>query len=174
MPLSPALPLRAEAMPADQHSAAVRRFFENLLPEGIDGCQLLDLASSYKYKRPYGDNPDVRDIRDGASLSRFFSAIKTSPQPVKAKLLLLRWRVFQVLSAHEWAQFCVVTETNPTLVRKEIERGVGLALKHLAVVAAETIGVGALPEVVNGIAKIIRAQCVRQLALAPKIRGVML
>jgi len=63
----------------------------------IDGCQLLDLASSYKYERPYGDGVDVRDIRDGASLPRFFAAIKNSPRPAKAKLLLLRWLVFQIM-----------------------------------------------------------------------------
>ncbi|MGV0953509.1 MAG: HipA domain-containing protein [Fluviibacter sp.] len=194
----------------------------------IDGCQLLDLASSYKYERPYGYNPDVREIRDGASLASFFSAIKASPQPAKAKLQLLRWLIFQVLlgnadahaknlsfymtasgpvqapaydlicsalyptqvsqnfamavgdafateelSAYEWAQFCVATETNPTQVRKEIERSVGLILKHLPKVAEEAIGAGALAEVVNGIAAIVRAQCDRQLTLAPKIRGMM-
>ena len=33
-PLSPALPLDAGAIKAEQHSAAVRQFFQNLLPEG--------------------------------------------------------------------------------------------------------------------------------------------
>jgi serine/threonine-protein kinase HipA len=194
----------------------------------IDGCQLLDLSSSYKYERPYGDNPDVRDVRDGASLVRLFAAIKTSPQPAKAKLQLLRWLIFQVLlgnadahaknlsfymtgsgpvqapaydlicsalyptqvsqnfamavgdaftldelSAYEWAQFCVSTDTNATQVRKEIERSVGLILKHLEQVAEAAIVAGALPEVVNGIAAIVRTQCARQLALAPQIRGMV-
>ncbi|WPL21834.1 HipA domain-containing protein [Thiorhodovibrio frisius] len=74
-----------------RQGAAVRRWHI------IDGCQLLDLASSYKYERPYGDHRDVREIRDGASLEVFFAAIKASPQPAKAKLQLLRWLIFQVL-----------------------------------------------------------------------------
>ena len=40
-PLSPALPLEARAIPPEQHSAAVRQFFQNLLPEG----QALDDAA---------------------------------------------------------------------------------------------------------------------------------
>ena len=75
----------------DRDGAAVRR------RHVIDGCQLLDLAGSYKYERPYGDHPHVREIRDGASLGRFFAAIAASPQPAKARLQLLRWQVFQVL-----------------------------------------------------------------------------
>lgn len=63
----------------------------------IDGCQLLDLPSSYKYERPYGDHRDVRDIRDGATLAKLFKAIETSAQPAKTKLQLLRWLLFQLL-----------------------------------------------------------------------------
>ncbi|ASF48349.1 HipA domain-containing protein [Methylovulum psychrotolerans] len=40
-PLSPALPLDAGAIPLEQHSATVRQFFQNLLPEG----QALDDAA---------------------------------------------------------------------------------------------------------------------------------
>ena len=75
----------------DRDGTAVRR------RHVIDGCQLLNLAGSYKYERPYGDHPHVREIRDGASLGRFFAAIAASPQPAKARLQLLRWQVFQVL-----------------------------------------------------------------------------
>ncbi len=74
-----------------RQGAAVRR------RHVFDGCQLLGLPSGYKYERPYGDNPDVRAVRDGASLPRLFKAIDASPQPVKARLQLLRWLVFQVL-----------------------------------------------------------------------------
>jgi serine/threonine-protein kinase HipA len=74
-----------------REGAAVRR------RHVIDGCQLLGLQSGFKYERPYGDHPDVRDIRDGASLARFFAATNASPQPAKARLNLLRWLVFQVL-----------------------------------------------------------------------------
>ncbi|MDX8128076.1 HipA domain-containing protein [Methylomonas sp. OY6] len=41
-PLSPALPLEREGITAEQHSAAVRQFFQNLLPEG----QALDDAAA--------------------------------------------------------------------------------------------------------------------------------
>jgi serine/threonine-protein kinase HipA len=64
----------------------------------IDGCQLLGLAVSMKYERPYGDNPDVRNIRDGACLRALFAAINTfSMQPAVDRLALLRWAIFQVL-----------------------------------------------------------------------------
>jgi hypothetical protein len=33
-PLSPVLPLVNESLPAEQHSANIRQFFQNLLPEG--------------------------------------------------------------------------------------------------------------------------------------------
>lgn len=64
----------------------------------IDGCQVLGLSVSMKYERPYGDNPDVRNIRDGASLRALFAAINTfSQQPAVDRLALLRWAIFQVL-----------------------------------------------------------------------------
>jgi serine/threonine-protein kinase HipA len=64
----------------------------------IDGCQLLGLSVGMKYERPYGDGPDVRDIRDGASLRSLFQAINLhSLQPAVDRLALLRWAIFQVL-----------------------------------------------------------------------------
>lgn len=64
----------------------------------IDGCQLLGLSVGMKYERPYGDNPDVRNIRDGASLRSLFQAINLhSLQPAVDRLALLRWAIFQVL-----------------------------------------------------------------------------
>ncbi|MHB0990653.1 MAG: HipA domain-containing protein [Burkholderiales bacterium] len=92
-------------------AAAVRR------RHVIDGCQLLGLPSGFKYERPYGDSRDVRNIRDGASLTRFFTAIKVSPQPARAQLLLLRWLVFQVLlgntDAHAKNLSFYMTATGP-------------------------------------------------------------
>ena len=64
----------------------------------IDGCQLLGLSVGMKYERPYGDGPDVRNIRDGASLRTLFQAINQySLQPAVDRLALLRWAIFQVL-----------------------------------------------------------------------------
>lgn len=195
----------------------------------IDGCQLLGLQSGFKYERPYGDGPDVRDIRDGASLARFFAATDASPQPAKARLQLLRWLVFQVLlgntdahaknlsfymtsagptqapaydllcgtlyktenvsqtyamaigdafsteelSAYEWAQFCVATRTNPTLVRKEIERSVKAIRTQLPRVAEEALRDGAENGVVSRITDVVELECSRQLTLAPFINDML-
>jgi len=206
-----------------REGAAVRR------RHVIDGCQLLGLQSGFKYERPYGDSPDVRDIRDGASLARLFVATDASPQPAKARLQLLRWLVFQVLlgntdahaknlsfymtvagpiqapaydllcgalykadnvsqsyamaigdafsteelSAYEWAQFCVATKTNPTLVRKEIERGVKAIRTQLPQVSGMVLRDGAVSEVVNRIIEVVEAECSRQLTLAPLIKEML-
>jgi len=195
----------------------------------IDGCQLLGLQSGFKYERPYGDNPDVKDIRDGASLARFFAATDASPQPAKARLQLLRWLVFQVLlgntdahaknlsfymtaagpvqapaydmlcgalykadnvsqtyalaigdafsteelSAYEWAQFCVATNTNPTLLRREIERGVKAIRTQLPRVAEEVLRDGAVRGVVSRITDVVEVECSRQLTLAPLIKDML-
>lgn len=194
----------------------------------IDGCQLLGLQSGFKYERPYGDGPDVRNIRDGASLDRFFAATDACPQPAKARLQLLRWLVFQVLlgntdahaknlsfymtgagpmqapaydllcgalykadnvsqtyamaigdafsteelSAYEWAQFCVATHIHPTLVRREIERGVKTIRAQLPRVSAAVLRDGAVSEVVSRITEVVEAECARQLALAPLIKAM--
>lgn len=48
-PLSPVLPLDAGAVQAEQHSAAVRQFFQNLLPEGQaleDAAQACNMSKS--------------------------------------------------------------------------------------------------------------------------------
>lgn len=206
-----------------REGAAVRR------RHVIDGCQLLGLQSGYKYERPYGDNPDVRDIRDGASLARFFAATDASPQPAKSRLQLLRWLVFQVLlgntdahaknlsfymtaagplqapaydllcgalyktenvsqtyamaigdafgteelSAYEWAQFCLATKINPTLVRRELERSVKTIRVQLPRVAEEVLCDGAVSGVVSQISDVVEAECSRQLTLAPLIKDML-
>lgn len=66
----------------------------------IDGCQALGLPVDFKYERPYGDAPDVQNVRDGASLNRFLTLLddKTiTPAPGVSKLQFLRWIIFQVL-----------------------------------------------------------------------------
>jgi len=63
----------------------------------IDACQALGLSVSMKYERPYGDNPDVRNIRDGVTHAKLFSLLDQSPTPARDKQALLRWVIFQVL-----------------------------------------------------------------------------
>jgi serine/threonine-protein kinase HipA len=63
----------------------------------IDGCQALGLPPWMKYERPHGDAPDVRNIRDGASLPRLFAALALSATPARDRLALLRWTILQVL-----------------------------------------------------------------------------
>lgn len=63
----------------------------------IDGCQALGLSASMKYERPYGDNLDVRNIRDGATYAKLFGLLEQSPQPAGDRQALLRWAIFQVL-----------------------------------------------------------------------------
>jgi serine/threonine-protein kinase HipA len=63
----------------------------------IDGCQALGLSSAFKYERPYGSGPDVKHIRDGASLPAFFEFLKSSRNPAVQRLQMLRWVIFQVL-----------------------------------------------------------------------------
>ncbi len=63
----------------------------------VDACQALGLSAAMKYERPYGDAPEVRNIRDGATCAKLFSLLAHSPQPALDRLALLRWVIFQVL-----------------------------------------------------------------------------
>lgn len=63
----------------------------------IDGCQALSIPPTLKYERPYGNNPDVSNIRDGASLPQLFAMLKNCPSPAAQRLHLLRWTIFQIL-----------------------------------------------------------------------------
>lgn len=74
-----------------EHSAGVDRLHV------VDGCQLLNLSPGYKYERPYGDSPDVAQIRDGASYARLFAMLKCALNPALAMRQVLRWAIFQVL-----------------------------------------------------------------------------
>lgn len=62
----------------------------------IDACQALGRSSSMKYERPYGDSRDVKDIRDGVNYCDLFDLIKSSTKPMKDRLQLLRWAIFQI------------------------------------------------------------------------------
>jgi len=63
----------------------------------IDGCQMLDLSSSYKYERNFGSGRDVKDIREGASFSKLFKCADICEVPAKAKLEMLNWSVYNLI-----------------------------------------------------------------------------
>ncbi len=63
----------------------------------VDACQALGMSVSMKYERPYGDNPDMRHIRDGVTHAKLFGLLDQSPTPARDKQALLRWVIFQVL-----------------------------------------------------------------------------
>jgi hypothetical protein len=77
------------------------------------------------------------------------------------------------LSALEWAQFCALTGINPTLVRREIERGVKAITNAIDYVAAETIDFGADRAVIEAITAVVERESARQLEFAPAIREMM-
>lgn len=63
----------------------------------VDGCQMLDLPSSYKYERNFGSNRDVKDIREGVSFQKLFEVTNLCQVPVTAKLQLLDWSIFNLI-----------------------------------------------------------------------------
>jgi len=63
----------------------------------VDGCQILDLPSSYKYERNFGSGRDVRDIREGVSFQKLFEVANLCKVPAKAKLQLLDWSIFNLI-----------------------------------------------------------------------------
>lgn len=63
----------------------------------IDGCQILDLPSAYKYERNFGSSRDVKDIRNGASFSKLFNTASLCEVPAKAKMLMLQWSIFNLI-----------------------------------------------------------------------------
>ncbi len=63
----------------------------------IDGCQMLDLPSSYKYERNFGSGRDVSIIREGADFAKLFAATKRCEVPATAKLQLLDWALYNLI-----------------------------------------------------------------------------
>ena len=63
----------------------------------IDGCQMLDLPSSYKYERNFGASRDVEDIREGASFAKLFDMANLCTVPATAKLQLLDWAIYTLI-----------------------------------------------------------------------------
>lgn len=63
----------------------------------IDGCQMLDLAPTYKYERPFGKTGNVAGLRSGASLQMLFSSAMSCRVPALAIKEILNWTLFQLL-----------------------------------------------------------------------------
>ena len=63
----------------------------------IDGCQMLDLPSSYKYERNFGSGRDVENIREGASFTKLFEVTNLCEVPATAKLQLLDWSIYTLI-----------------------------------------------------------------------------
>jgi serine/threonine-protein kinase HipA len=63
----------------------------------IDGCQALDLPVASKYERNLGNNPDVRNIREGASFEKLFSLTPHLETPAAARTAMIRWALLQLL-----------------------------------------------------------------------------
>lgn len=62
----------------------------------IDGCQALDLPSSYKYEKNFGSNRDVAHIRDGANFKKVFEFCFKCQTPAMAILQTLKWMIFNL------------------------------------------------------------------------------
>ena len=63
----------------------------------IDGCQMLDLPSSYKYERNFGAGRDVSEVREGVSFSKLFTVTNLCEIPATAKLQLLDWAIYTLI-----------------------------------------------------------------------------
>lgn len=63
----------------------------------VDGCQALGLPTSYKYERNYGSGRDVEMIRDGVSFKQLFEFSNDTTNPVKSKLDIINWMIFNLL-----------------------------------------------------------------------------
>lgn len=63
----------------------------------VDACQAADLPVSYKYERNLSNGAEVRDIRDGMSFERLFGLATLTGNKALAKLVMLRWALFQFL-----------------------------------------------------------------------------
>lgn len=120
--------------------------------------------------RKHGSGWQARTCVDGVKVS------KTFPTKNEAKLWINPKRgelIADSVDGYEWAQFCVATNTNPTLVRREIERGVKAIRTQLPHVSGMVLRDGAVSEVVNRIIEVVEAECSRQLSLAPLIKEVL-
>jgi serine/threonine-protein kinase HipA len=94
-------------MRVGEHYILVVKRFDRIVRENgierlhiIDGCQMLNLPSSYKYERNFGSGRDVKEIREGVSFAKLFKAAERLKVPAVAKLTLLRWALFNLIIAN--------------------------------------------------------------------------
>lgn len=107
MTLAKAVGLPAASVELKRYGAhpvlMVKRFDRIVEEDGIhrvhiiDGCQLLDMPTAYKYERNFGSSRDVKDIREGVSFRKLFQATSLCQVPAKAKLQLLEWALFNLI-----------------------------------------------------------------------------
>ena len=63
----------------------------------IDACQVSDLPVSFKYERNLGSSEQVKNIREGMSFEKLFARVDQTIDKASAKMILLRWSLFQFL-----------------------------------------------------------------------------
>jgi serine/threonine-protein kinase HipA len=63
----------------------------------IDACQARDLPVTYKYERNFGSGEHARNIREGVSFGGLFELVAQTINKASARLVLLRWALFQFL-----------------------------------------------------------------------------
>ena len=63
----------------------------------IDACQASDLPVSFKYERNLGSSEQVKNIREGMSFEKLFARVDQTIDKASAKMILLRWSLFQFL-----------------------------------------------------------------------------
>lgn len=66
----------------------------------IDGCQMLDMPPAYKYEKNFGSGRDVSHIREGVSFAKLFDAAKQCEVPATAKLQLLDWALYNLMTGN--------------------------------------------------------------------------
>jgi serine/threonine-protein kinase HipA len=77
------------------------------------------------------------------------------------------------LSPYEWARFCVTTGVKPEQLRKELERMAKGLQDNAEGIATKVVEGGADPGMVQRVVERVAQECLRQLAMAPLVRGMM-
>ncbi len=63
----------------------------------IDGCQALNVLSSYRYERNFGSGRDVAGIREGVSLKKLFDFSMRCEVPAMVQFKMLEWILFNLI-----------------------------------------------------------------------------
>lgn len=81
--------------------------------------------------------------------------------------------LIEEVTALEWAQLCVSSDLNATLIMREIQRMINLIRRSVADVERSALSSGADPEVIRQIRAVIASECERQAEITPEIRGML-